>query len=242
MDDSTNHPAKKRKAASDQPRPGNDDPSNVLLLSANLSLADLNMLIDQRVDDAVGAKTLALTSRVDSLQRENEGLLLKCESLERSVQALKKEGNWSYSAPDVPRSHWIDQGHDEEYADSADSAIQSIKDVTHDLREGGAGNKTVVGGSEESPIPINLSNNHIKTNGDTCIPDFLSANPPLEELLFWGNQLTDDDAIQIGLALQSNTNLRCLDLDQNKLTKKGKRDMHLLSIYGLSRSDLPALK
>ena len=34
------------------------------------------------------AKTLALSSRVDGLQRENEGLIRRCESLERSVQVL----------------------------------------------------------------------------------------------------------------------------------------------------------
>ena len=72
------NPAKKRKAAGDPPPEapllGRDDPSTVL--SANISLADLNRLIDQRVDDAVEAKTLALNTRVDGLQREIEGLLI----------------------------------------------------------------------------------------------------------------------------------------------------------------------
>jgi len=106
--------AKKRKAACEPPpppgqagrlaRPGNDEPGTSL--PANLSLADLNRLIDQRVEDAVEAKTLALeaktlalNTRVDGLQRDNEELLLRCESLERSVQVLKREGNWAYSAP-----------------------------------------------------------------------------------------------------------------------------------------------
>ena len=124
--DSTN-PAKKRKADCDPPLLGHDGPSN-------MSLADLNRLIDQRVVDAVDSKILALSTRVDALQRENEGLALRCESLERSVQVLRKEGNWAYSAPDVPRSHWIDQGHDEDYADEAEDLIQSIKEVTEDLR------------------------------------------------------------------------------------------------------------
>ena len=129
--------AKKRKADYDPPRPGNDDPGTAL--PANLSLAELNRLIDQRVTDAleaVEAKTLVLTSRVDGLQRENEELLLRCESLERSVQVMKKEGNWTYLAPDVPRSHWIDQGHDEDYVEGAEDLIQSIKYTTHRLRSG----------------------------------------------------------------------------------------------------------
>ncbi|EJK77228.1 hypothetical protein THAOC_00954 [Thalassiosira oceanica] len=130
------NPAKKRKAASgasDPPRPGgNDDPGNTL--PANFSLADLNRLIDRRVAEVVEAKTLELTSRVDGLQRENERLLLRCESLERSVQVLKREGNWDYSVPDVPRSHWLEQGYDEEDAEEAEKLIQSIKEGTCDLR------------------------------------------------------------------------------------------------------------
>ena len=84
-------PTKKRKAESaDGDPPGNDDDHGVVL-SANLSLADLNRLIDQRVADAVRTKTVELDKQVDDLQRENEGLLLKCESLERSVKVLQKD-------------------------------------------------------------------------------------------------------------------------------------------------------
>ncbi|EJK70108.1 hypothetical protein THAOC_08561, partial [Thalassiosira oceanica] len=129
------NPARKRKAASGAsvpPRVGdNDDPNAVV--PANFSLADLNRLIDQRTED-LRAETLALTSRVDGLQRENVGLLLRCESLERSVQVLRGEGNWTYSAPDVPRSHWLDQGRDEDDAEEAENLIQSIKDNTYGLR------------------------------------------------------------------------------------------------------------
>ena len=120
--------ARKRKASASRDLPG-----GTVLSTVNLSLADLNKLIDQRLDE----KTVALTSRVDSLQRENERLRFRCESLERSVQVLKREGNWTYSAPDVPRSHWIEQGHDEEYADDAEELIQSIKQRTEILRSDG---------------------------------------------------------------------------------------------------------
>ena len=79
--------ARKRKASASRDLPG-----GTVLSTVNLSLADLNKLIDQRLDE----KTVALTSRVDSLQRENERLRFRCESLERSVQVLKREGNWTY--------------------------------------------------------------------------------------------------------------------------------------------------
>ena len=41
-----------------------------------------------------------------------------------------------YSVPDVPRSHWIGQGHDEDYAEETKNLIRSIKDNTSDLRSG----------------------------------------------------------------------------------------------------------
>ncbi|EJK57185.1 hypothetical protein THAOC_22799, partial [Thalassiosira oceanica] len=354
--DPTN-PAKKRKAAS-----GASDPPRAEVISANFSLADLNRLIDQRTED-MKAETLALTSRVDGLQRENEGLLRRCESLERSVQVLKREGNWDYSAPDVPRSHWIEQGYDEEDAEEAENLIQSIKENTGGLRSddgesvnvsceifitsdrvqyphweqlanaiqlserievlnmsyvqlnehtlqriersvrqkgitgfylesnqfrGGEGVRFAIdvlksnrsieafrwevnscqstenaselidailehpaisnvsfvssfregittyspvkrlfcGIGSDTLLDIHLGFNGIKTNGDRCIPDFLSKNPPLKKLSLWGNRLTDDDALNIAVALQSNTNLRYLDLDNNALTEEGKRTMY----------------
>ena len=87
---------------------------------------------------------------------------------------------------------------------------------------------------------VTLNFNGIETNGDRRIPDFLSGNPPLEYLNFEGNRLTDDDALSIALALQSNTNLRYLDLRNNLLTTEGKIAMRHQSAFGLDRSDLLA--
>ena len=262
------------------------------------------------------------------------GAALRCESLERSVQVLKKEGKWTYSSPDIPTSHWIEQGHDDAYANDATSCVRSIKSITQSLRSDSVDEVTVRGASA-SPIlsdnklnphweqlanamqfseciptinlwnvqldqstlqmieaslrqkgiarfdlahnqflggegvkfavdvlksnrsvehfcwednsfhstqdacdlidavlehpeiyeldltrslngniillqrlfsgalgtdtllDVNLSGNQIRTNGDRCIPNFLSTNPPLEMLDLEGNQLTDDDAIRI---------------------------------------------
>ena len=173
-------PARKRKADSDPPRPGNGDPGTTL--PANLSLADLHGLIDQHVAEAVAAKTLALTSRVDGLQREYEELLRRCESLERSVQVLKKEGNWTYEAPDVPRSHWIDQGHDEEYAVEAESLIQSIKDQTNGLRSGEDDKAVILCG-----LPI-LSDNALDPHWEQ-LANALQLTEPISTLYFDNVQL-----------------------------------------------------
>ncbi|EJK72124.1 hypothetical protein THAOC_06376, partial [Thalassiosira oceanica] len=88
---------------------------------------------------------------------------------------------------------------------------------------------------------VYLADNGINTNGDRCIPDFLSANPPLKTLSLRGNRLTDDDALNIAVALQSNTNLRFLDLDDNALTEEGKDVMYHQAIVGISPSDLSKL-
>ena len=94
---------------------------------------------------------------------------------------------------------------------------------------GGAGTDTL--------LRVNLSFNVIKTNGDRSIPDFLSSNPPLRLLDLEGNRLTDDDALHIALALQSNTNLRELHLEDNALTATGKDVVYYQAIYGLNGSD-----
>ena len=182
-------PAKKRKAApGPPPLPSNDDPR-----PANLSLADLNNRIDQLVADAVNAKILALTSRVDGLQRENEGLLLRCESLERSVQVLNKEGNWTYSAPAVPRSHWIDQGHNVDYANDAESLIQSIKEETEGLRR-----LTDSGGVEG-----------VSNFGNCFIRSDTALGPHWEQLA---------DAVQLSIGIK-NLNLWNVQLDKRTLQK-----------------------
>mmetsp|Transcript_11078 Transcript_11078/g.25818 ORF Transcript_11078/g.25818 Transcript_11078/m.25818 type:complete len:113 (+) Transcript_11078:104-442(+) len=87
-------PAKKRKAESAGggggppiPPAGND----AVVLPPGLSPEDLARLIDRRVADAVEARTAELERRVDDLRRGNEGLLLKCESLERSVRVLRTD-------------------------------------------------------------------------------------------------------------------------------------------------------
>ncbi|EJK59027.1 hypothetical protein THAOC_20809 [Thalassiosira oceanica] len=78
----------------------------------------------------------ALDRKSKSLGRACDELEVRCSSLERSIQVLKKDANWTYSAPDVPRSHWIEQGHDEEYADNVGGTIRNIKRDARRIRDG----------------------------------------------------------------------------------------------------------
>ena len=80
------------------------------------TLAAANKVLEER-NAALEERCGALHRKSESLERSYGELEVRCSSLERSVQVLKKDVDWTYSAPDIPRSHWIEQGHDEDYAD-----------------------------------------------------------------------------------------------------------------------------
>ena len=218
----------KKRLYCNPPLPGNYDLR--IALASNHSLVDLNKIIDQRVEDAAKAKTRALTSRNSDMQGENERLRQRCESLERSIHLFPSTEH---------ACHLID-------------AILEHPSINHHLDLSRSMNKGIIPslplklllhGLKTAPLKmLDLSNNGIATNGDRCIPDFLATNPPLESLYLGGNELNDDDAHHIALALQSNTNLRCLNLEDNAMTKNGKISMYLLSVLGLNLSDLSGLK
>ena len=73
-------------------------------------------------------------SRISQLEDQND-------SLERSVAILVKEQNYEYSAPDIPRSHWIEAGFDNEddnddYIDKMEEFLSNMKMDTCRLRNG----------------------------------------------------------------------------------------------------------
>ena len=74
--------------------------------------------------------------KCESLERKCGVLEARCDSLERSVRVLKKDVSWRYSAHDIPRSHWIEQGHDEEYADYMEDFLRFIKEEVEAIRSG----------------------------------------------------------------------------------------------------------
>ena len=68
---------------------------------------------------------------------------------------------------------------------------------------------------------VDLANNSISTKGGTFISDFLAKSTILESLSLEGNQLDDQDALNIVGALKHNENLRFLRLTDNNITKTG---------------------
>ncbi|EJK77945.1 hypothetical protein THAOC_00186, partial [Thalassiosira oceanica] len=77
--------------------------------------------------------------KCDSLERRCGVLEARCGSLERSIQVLKKDIGWTYKAPGIPRSHWIEQGRSEEYADNMEDFLRAIKSEVEDIRKRGEG-------------------------------------------------------------------------------------------------------
>ena len=91
------------------------------------ALAAANRSLDAKYQARVDELEAECREKCESLERKCGILETRCSSLERSIQVLKKDVNWTYSAPDIPRSHWIEQGHDEEYADNMEELLDTSK-------------------------------------------------------------------------------------------------------------------
>ena len=87
-----------------------------------------------------------MKSRISQMEEENKLLQDKCESfearcgsLESSMKILVKEQKWEYSVPDIPRSHWIEAGfdndnEDDDYIECMEDFLKHIKRYTCNLR------------------------------------------------------------------------------------------------------------
>ncbi|EJK72679.1 hypothetical protein THAOC_05765, partial [Thalassiosira oceanica] len=70
-----------------------------------------------------------LNVKVDALQAENE-------SRKREIEGLTSALQWAYAVEEIPRQHWLEQGHSEEYADAMENLLGSMKQGIKDLRVG----------------------------------------------------------------------------------------------------------
>ncbi|EJK45341.1 hypothetical protein THAOC_36048 [Thalassiosira oceanica] len=96
-------------------------------------LVAINSTLQARLDGQAESQA----QEVNELREKCGVLESRCGSLERSIQVLKKDVSWTYTAPDIPRSHWIEQGHDEEYAGNMEGCLRRIKEDVEDIRKGG---------------------------------------------------------------------------------------------------------
>ena len=68
------------------------------------------------------------------LQDKCNSFEAKCGSLERGMKILIEEQKWEYSAPDIPRSHWVECGFDEEYIGVMECFLSEMMKTTCVLR------------------------------------------------------------------------------------------------------------
>ncbi|EJK60172.1 hypothetical protein THAOC_19522 [Thalassiosira oceanica] len=71
-----------------------------------------------------------LNAKVDALQAKNESQLREIKDLTSALQ-------WAYAVEEIPRQHWLEQGHSEEYADAMENLLNSMKQNIETLRVGG---------------------------------------------------------------------------------------------------------
>ena len=101
------------------------------------TLVAANRSLDAKYRARVDELEAECREKCESLERECGILETRCRSLERSIKVLKKDVSWSYSAPDIPRSHWIERGHEEEYADNLEGCLRRIKGDAAGMRTEG---------------------------------------------------------------------------------------------------------
>ena len=63
----------------------------------------------------------------------------RCKVTEGAVKVLSNDVKWEYSAPSIPNSHWIEQGHGELYAEGLlvyELFLRQMKNMTCAMRDG----------------------------------------------------------------------------------------------------------
>ena len=106
----------------------------LVAINSTLAKAQLDEIQDGSIAQEIQAESQA--QEVDELRERCDVLESRCGSLERSIQVLRKDVSWSYSAPDIPRSYWVEQGHDEQYAHNLEILLSRIKEDAEDIRDG----------------------------------------------------------------------------------------------------------
>ncbi|EJK63383.1 hypothetical protein THAOC_15959 [Thalassiosira oceanica] len=131
-------------------------------------LMAINITLQARLDGQAESQA----QEVNGLREKCDVLESKCGSLERSIQVLKKDVSWTYSAPSIPRSHWIGQGHDEEYADNMEGCLGCIKEEVERIRRGGEGLERIRRGGECLCECLDYYHQMAVLHDDSLLPHF----------------------------------------------------------------------
>ena len=193
-----------------------------------VTIGDVQRLIDQRVlqveqatqlelasmrrqVDALEGANAALKKQVEELKLETEDLRRRCAVNTRAIQVLKKDVEWTYSAPNISLSHWVDQGHDDQYIAGMTKLVNDIKTATETLRNGKA-----------NPLTITLNAEVPLAHDDILLPHWSELSDAIQLLDMRGllsfcllNMQLDrsvQDMLSRSLALKCN----CIGLSSNR--------------------------
>mmetsp|Transcript_25862 Transcript_25862/g.58300 ORF Transcript_25862/g.58300 Transcript_25862/m.58300 type:complete len:351 (-) Transcript_25862:829-1881(-) len=105
-----------------------------------------------------------LNAKVNSLRAEND-------SQKREITGLNSAFQWAYNYKEIPRRHWLEQGHSEEYADAMENLLGSMKENIQTLSLG-----TVLNDSDHGEkiikIDFNLNDeqgNYVRADHDELL-------------------------------------------------------------------------
>ena len=149
---------KKRRVGDDDHKIDSGDTASPMISESEDRSTTLAAIMN-RMDEMETSKqneSDSMKSQISQLEDKNESLQdsmnSRISSLERSVAILVKEQKWEYSAPDIPRSHWIEAGLDDDdeddYPEWMEKFLLNMKMFTCQLRNGD-GNMCIELGSDD---------------------------------------------------------------------------------------------
>ena len=90
---------------------------------------------------ATAAQQIAeLQAELDKCKRENIAAEERHDQVVRNLKGSYSDAlEWAHSAKTVPRDHWLEKGHTEEYADAMEELLDTFKHIIKELRKGTVG-------------------------------------------------------------------------------------------------------
>ena len=186
-----------------------------------------------------------MQTQIDGLDRtnsalaaENRALVNRCKSLERSIDVLSKDVDWKYSAPDIPRSYWLEQGFDDEYATTATGFLRYVQDDVEESRNDTDAMMEVV------EIGASLPEGMILRHDDALLPhymelaDAIRINPNIVTLHLWQVELNPSVLKVLLSATQHNEHIDDIGFFNVRLDD----DEECLSLLDDIVSTLPSLR
>ena len=151
-------------------------------------------LKDDGSASATAAQQIAeLQAELDKCKRENIAAEERHDQVVHDLKGSYSDAlDWAYSTKAVPRAHWLEKGHTEEYADAMEELLNSFKQIIKELRMGtvGDGIQVEFGLQEEGQQDITA------THDDMLMPhwkEFANA------LIHWSEYHADEETLTVSI-------------------------------------------